>query len=136
MKPGERAETALHAIVKRISVCIFLLCCHLNTDSAWSDKKVVWRARWKCPFKEQKIFVLLSKFANSHNSRILRPKAGTEWGKLAAAASAPSVLGKTEAKKCVSQCPECMQNPTSVWCQWAEASTASGFSAEATRHVV
>lgn len=52
-----------------------------------------------CPFKGQKIFVLLSKFANSHNGRIVRPNGGMEWGKLAAAPSAPSVLGKNRSRE-------------------------------------
>lgn len=47
------------------------------------------------PFKGQILFVLLSKAAISHNRTITRSSGGTEWGKLAAAAtSAHSVLGE------------------------------------------
>lgn len=131
---GEWAETTLRAIPKKISICIFFYAV------GWIQiqlevTKTCWKSSLKCePFKGQKIFVFLSKSANSHNGRIVRPNGGMEWGKLAA--SAPSVLGKNRSTEMCFTVSWMYAEPYLHLVPVSRGSTVSVFSTEATRLLV
>lgn len=117
---GEWAETTLRAIPKRISICIFFFMLLAEYRFNWKWQKLVGRAHWNVSHSKGRRSLC---FSQNLLIAITAESSGPMGGW-----SGENLLllhhlfwGKIEAQKCVSQSPECMQNPIYIWCQWAEA---------------